>query len=102
MKRLVAKYPNGYEEEEGNSTIPIAQALPASFDLNEVSIPAVGFGTFQGDDGNGQVKEAVLKALRTGYRHIDTASAYGNEKEVGEAIKESGIPRNEIFVTTKL
>ena len=102
MKRLIAKYPNGYEEEEGSSTIPTAQALPASFDVNEVSIPAVGFGTFQGDDGNGQVKEAVLKALRTGYRHIDTALAYENEKEVGEAIKESGIPRKYIFVTTKL
>lgn len=102
MKRLIAKYPNGYEEEEANSTAPAAQALPTSFDMSEVSIPAVGFGTFQGDDGNGRVKEAVLKALRTGYRHIDTALVYGNEKEVGEAIKESGISRNQIFVTTKL
>ncbi|OBT83586.1 hypothetical protein VE02_07995 [Pseudogymnoascus sp. 03VT05] len=102
MKRLIAKYPNGYEEEEGISATSTAQALPTSFDVNDISIPAVGFGTFQGDDGNGQVKEAVLNALRTGYRHIDTALAYGNEKEVGEAIKESGIPRKEIFVTTKL
>ncbi|KFX96456.1 hypothetical protein V490_03340 [Pseudogymnoascus sp. VKM F-3557] len=102
MERLIAKYPNGYEEEDGNSTGPTAQALPNSFEVNEVSIPAVGFGTFQGDDGNGRVKEAVLKALRTGYRHIDTALAYGNEKEVGEAIKESGVPRKEIFVATKL
>ncbi|KFY40756.1 hypothetical protein V495_05287 [Pseudogymnoascus sp. VKM F-4514 (FW-929)] len=102
MKRLIAKYPNGYEEEEGNSTRPTAQALPDSFDVNEVSIPAVGFGTFQGDDGNSRVKEAVLKALRPGYRHIDTALAYRNEKEVGQAIKESGVPRKEIFVTTKL
>ncbi|KFY64856.1 hypothetical protein V496_02973, partial [Pseudogymnoascus sp. VKM F-4515 (FW-2607)] len=100
MRRLIAKYPNGYEEEEKAS--PTALALPASFGMDEVSIPAVGFGTFQGDDGNGRIKEAVLKALRTGYRHIDTALAYGNEKEVGEAIKESGIPRKEIFVTTKL
>ncbi|OBT61184.1 hypothetical protein VE03_09437 [Pseudogymnoascus sp. 23342-1-I1] len=101
MKRLIAKYPNGYEEGE-DKTIPTAQPLPASFDVDKVSIPAVGFGTFQGDDGNGRVKEAVLKALRTGYRHIDTALAYGNEKEVGEAIKESGIPRKDIFVMTKL
>jgi diketogulonate reductase-like aldo/keto reductase len=48
------------------------------------------------------VKEVVLKALQQGYRHIDTAAAYRNEKEVGEAIKESGIGRKEIFVTTKL
>lgn len=61
MKRLIAKYPNGYEEEEDRSTIPTAQVPPASFDVNKISIPAVGFGTFQGDDGNGQVKEAVLR-----------------------------------------
>lgn len=102
MKRLIAKYPNGYEEEEGDSTTPTAPAHPASFDVNDISIPAVGFGTFQGDDGNGRVKKAVLNALQTGYRHIDTALAYGNEKEVAEAIRESGIPRKDIFVTTKL
>ncbi|GKZ83446.1 hypothetical protein AnigIFM56816_008539 [Aspergillus niger] len=67
-----------------------------------MAFPAVGFGTFQGDAGNRGVKETVLQALRCGYRHIDTAAAYGNEKEVGEAIKESGIPREEIIVTTKL
>ncbi|GLA07113.1 hypothetical protein AnigIFM60653_008065 [Aspergillus niger] len=67
-----------------------------------MAFPAVGIGTFQGDAGNRGVKETVLQALRCGYRHIDTAAAYGNEKEVGEAIKESGIPREEIIVTTKL
>jgi L-arabinose reductase len=72
------------------------------FDVGVASIPAVGFGTFQGDDGNCQVKAAVLAALRRGFRHIDTAAAYGNEKEVGQAIRESGIARTEIFVTTKL
>jgi alcohol dehydrogenase (NADP+) len=77
--------------------------LPRSFPLSGgISIPAVGLGTFQGDDGNGQVKDVVLKALKLGYRHIDTAAAYGNEREVGEAIKESGIARKELFVTTKL
>jgi diketogulonate reductase-like aldo/keto reductase len=59
-------------------------------------------GTFQSEEGNSKVKEAVLAALRNGFRHIDTAGAYGNERQVGEAIKESGIPRAEIFVTTKL
>jgi diketogulonate reductase-like aldo/keto reductase len=78
------------------------QDLPSEFEVNGVSLPAVGLGTFQGDDGNGHVKEIVLKALQKGYRHIDTAAAYGNEREVGEAIKESGIQRKEIFVTTKL
>lgn len=80
----------------------IVQAPPRSFQVGDVFISAVGFGTFQGEDGNSKVKEAVLTALKNGYRHIDTAAAYGNEKEVGEAIKESGIPRADIFVTTKL
>ncbi len=78
------------------------QGLPNIFEVRGVSIPAVGFGTFQGDNGNSQVKDAVLSALKNGYRHIDTAAAYGNEKEVGEAIKESGVPRSQIFVTSKL
>ena len=79
-----------------------AHKLPTAFKVNVVTIPAVGIGTFQGDDSNGNVKDIVLKALRSGYRHIDTAAAYGNESEVGKAIKESGIRREEIFVTTKL
>jgi alcohol dehydrogenase (NADP+) len=82
--------------------MPTPQDLPTVINVNGVPIPAVGLGTFQGDDGNSHVKEAVLKALCKGYRHIDTAAAYGNEKEVGEAIKESGIPREELFITTKL
>ncbi|KAL7896628.1 aldo-keto reductase [Trichoderma sp. SZMC 28014] len=77
--------------------------LPTIFPLNSGNdIPAVGLGTFQGDEGNAFVKEAVKKALQLGYRHIDGAHAYGNEKQIGQAIKESGVPRHEIFVTTKL
>lgn len=77
--------------------------LPTSFRLNTgAEVPAVGLGTFQGDSGNSKVKDAVRLALKLGYRHIDGASAYGNEKEIGEGIKESGIPREEIFVTSKL
>ncbi|KAH6611493.1 hypothetical protein Trco_001513 [Trichoderma cornu-damae] len=73
------------------------------FSLNNgENVPAVGLGTFQGDQGNSKVKDAVAAALKLGYRHIDGASAYGNEREIGEAIKESGIPRHEIFVTSKL
>ncbi|KAK2784309.1 hypothetical protein FQN52_009114 [Onygenales sp. PD_12] len=82
--------------------MPTTQDLPTSFVVNGLSIPALGFGTFQGDSSNALVKQSVLKALQHGYRHIDTAAAYGNEKEVGEAIKESGVPRNELFITTKL
>lgn len=76
-----------------------AQDSQRRFEVGGICFPAVGFGTFQGDAGNSHVKEVVLSALRNGYRHIDTAAAYGNEREVGEAIKESGIPRSEIFVT---
>ena len=82
--------------------MPTTQDLPTMFEVNDVPIPAVGLGTFQGDDDNANVKEIVLKALQKGYRHIDTAAAYENEMEVEEAIKESGIEREEIFITTKL
>jgi len=64
------------------------------------SIPAIGLGTWQSQPG--EVGKAVEAALRGGYRHIDTAFAYGNEKEVGEGIKASGVPREEIWLTTKL
>lgn len=63
-------------------------------------IPAVGLGTWQ--SAPGEVAAAVKSALQQGYRHIDTALAYGNEKEVGEGIKASGVPREEIWVTTKV
>ena len=64
------------------------------------SIPILGFGTWQ-LRGRGAY-DAVRAALETGYRHIDTATGYGNEVEVGRAIRESGVPREQIFVTTKL
>jgi len=71
------------------------------FKLNTgAEIPAVGLGTWQSPPG--QVREAVKVALQKGYRHIDTAFAYGNEKEVGQGIKDSGVPRKDIWVTTKL
>jgi alcohol dehydrogenase (NADP+) len=77
--------------------------LPISFPLMDGhELPAVGLGTFQGNLGNSKVKEAVMTALKLGYRHIDGANAYSNEREIGEAIKESGIPREQIFVTSKL
>jgi diketogulonate reductase-like aldo/keto reductase len=65
------------------------------------AIPQVGLGVWQAPRGD-VTREAVLAALRLGYRHIDTARIYGNEKDVGAAVRESGVPRAEIFVTTKL
>ena len=68
---------------------------------NGVKMPILGFGVFQIDDMK-ECEEAVYNALKAGYRLIDTAASYGNEEAVGRAIKRSGIPREEIFVTTKL
>ena len=65
------------------------------------AIPTVGLGVWQAPAGE-STREAVLAALRFGYRHIDTARSYNNESDVGAAIAESGVPRAEIFVTTKL
>lgn len=63
-------------------------------------IPAIGLGTWQSKPH--EVQTAVEAALKGGYRHIDTAAAYGNEKEVGDGIKASGVPRDQIWLTTKL
>lgn len=68
---------------------------------NGVEIPVIGFGTWQTPDGE-VAERSVLAALKAGYRHIDTAAAYKNEASVGRGIAKSGIPREEIFVTTKL
>lgn len=68
---------------------------------NEVAIPAIGFGTWQTPDDETGVN-AVMTALEAGYRHIDTAQGYANEGSVGKAVKLSGIPRDEIFITSKL
>lgn len=73
-----------------------------TFKLNDGNnIPAFGFGTFQ-IPADGSTYNAVKLALAAGYRHIDTAVAYFNEQEVGQAIKDSGIPRDEIWVTSKM
>ena len=68
---------------------------------NGVEMPILGFGVFQMNDP-AECEKSVLDALETGYRLIDTAASYENEEAVGNAIKKSGVPREEIFVTTKL
>jgi 2,5-diketo-D-gluconate reductase A len=75
-------------------------AIPSIRLNNGVEIPQLGFGVFQIPPA--ETRAATLEALRVGYRHIDTAEMYGNEAEVAQAIRDSGIPRSEIFVTSKL
>ncbi len=67
---------------------------------NGVKVPCVGYGTYLTPDGE-VAKNSVMEALKVGYRHVDTAFAYGNESAVGEGIKASGVKREDIFVTTK-
>ncbi len=67
---------------------------------NDVQIPALGLGVFQTPAE--ETREAVTAALRTGYRHVDTAAAYGNEREVGQAIHDSDVARDEVFIETKV
>jgi diketogulonate reductase-like aldo/keto reductase len=76
-------------------------ALTDTFTMsNGVTIPKIGFGTWQIPNGS-EAYDSVRTALDVGYRHIDTALAYGNEESVGRAVKDSGIDRDEIFLTTK-
>lgn len=71
------------------------------FTLNSgYKMPAIGLGTWQ--SGPNEVCNAVAAALKSGYRHIDAAAVYGNEEEVGAGIKLAGVPREELFITSKL
>ena len=87
---------------DNNRKIELEEMTIQTKKLNDgVEIPVYGFGTFQ-IPADGSTYKAVREALDLGIRHIDTAVAYFNEQEVGQAIRESGIPREEIFVTSKL
>ncbi len=68
---------------------------------NGLKMPWLGFGVFKVPEGE-EVENSIKSALETGYRHIDTAALYGNERGVGKAIRASGVPREEIFLTTKV
>lgn len=78
------------------------QKLSDTYTLrNGYTIPCIGYGTWQTPDGD-TARRSVSKAIELGYRHIDTAAAYGNETSVGAGIRDSGIAREELFVTSKL
>src|SRR3989344_5835898 len=79
-------------------TMDITTRLPLN---NGTTIPLLGFGTWQIPEGPA-AEGAVAEALAAGYRHIDTAAYYRNERSVGAAVRASGVPREEVFVTTKL
>ena len=77
-------------------------SLKDTFTLNNgYNIPCIGFGTWQTPDGETAVN-SVIEAIKSGYKHIDTAAIYGNENSIGKAIKESGINRDELFITSKV
>eukprot|EP00485_Elphidium_margaritaceum_P018199 CAMPEP_0202726494 /NCGR_PEP_ID=MMETSP1385-20130828/184641_1 /ASSEMBLY_ACC=CAM_ASM_000861 /TAXON_ID=933848 /ORGANISM="Elphidium margaritaceum" /LENGTH=316 /DNA_ID=CAMNT_0049392715 /DNA_START=8 /DNA_END=958 /DNA_ORIENTATION=- len=88
---------NNNADEEKTSTDPFIKILN---DGNK--IPMIGFGTYKLGGNTLSVRDAVKYAIEIGYRHIDTAIFYGNEKEVGEGIKDAKIDRKELFITTKL
>jgi len=84
------------------ATFPLVRSLPMqTVTLNNgVQMPILGFGVYQMTDA--ECESSVLEALRIGYRLIDTAAIYGNEEAVGRALKASGVPREQLFITTKL
>lgn len=83
-------------------TSDTALRIDTTIELNHGGpMPLFGLGTFRSPAG-GETREAVGWALEVGYRHIDTAALYGNEADVGAAVRESGVPREDVFVTTKL
>ena len=84
-----------YDEPAWGPAMPLAPKLPA----HGAEIPAIGFGT----SGLGDVRaEHIATALKAGYRHIDTARKYGTERVVGEGMRASGVPRQDIFLCTKV
>jgi diketogulonate reductase-like aldo/keto reductase len=85
-------------DDLGGMTAPLLESVT----LNDgARMPVLGLGVYQSKPG-GETRQAVRWALELGYRHVDTARAYGNERDVAAAIAESGVPRAEVFVTTKL
>lgn len=96
---------NHHVYQSTDHTTPAATAtdpnVPTVKLNNGVTMPQFGLGTFQFSEGDVSMN-AVLTAIKTGYRHIDSAHAYGNERSIGQAVRESGVPREEIWITSKL
>jgi 2,5-diketo-D-gluconate reductase A len=88
------------DAEDSEREDPQVSTIPNVELNNGVQMPIVGFGVFQIPPE--ETEQAVATALEVGYRHVDTAAAYANEEAVGRAVRSSGIPRAELFVTTKL
>jgi diketogulonate reductase-like aldo/keto reductase len=88
-------------QQRRENTMAIRQLSDKVALNNGVEMPRFGLGVFQADDGE-EVKQSVLSAINIGYRSVDTAAAYDNEQGVGQAIQECGIPRDQLFITTKL
>lgn len=78
------------------------KCLTDTFELkNQIQIPCIGYGTWQTPDGQ-TASDSVKAAIEAGYRHIDTAAAYHNESSIGDGILRSGIPREQLFITSKV
>jgi 2,5-diketo-D-gluconate reductase A len=92
---------NMKSESKTVSASPNDATIPNVKLNNGVEMPVLGFGVFQVSDPN-ECERSVFEAIQTGYRLIDTAASYMNEEAVGKAIKKSGVPREELFVTTKM
>ncbi len=88
-------------KSENGGSLADSVATPNIKLNNGVEIPILGFGVFQVPDPN-ECERSGYDAIQTGYRLIDTAASYMNEETVGKAIKRSGVPREELFITTKL
>jgi 2,5-diketo-D-gluconate reductase A len=88
-------------KSESSNSLADSIATPTVKLNNGVEMPLLGFGVFQVPDPN-ECERSVYDAIQTGYRLIDTAASYMNEEAVGKAIKRSGVPREELFITTKL
>jgi diketogulonate reductase-like aldo/keto reductase len=87
--------------DDGRDPVNITDIRGSVALRNGVQMPYLGLGVFEIPEGKA-IRKAVLQAFSAGYRHIDTAAAYGNERGVGDALRESGLSRNEVFITTKV
>lgn len=99
---LIVACATGFALKANADEVPNVKKVPMIELNNGTKIPQLGLGTFMLNDEDGEAYNAVLTALKLGYRHIDTAHGYGNERSIGRAIKDSGIDRSEIWVTSKL